>query len=270
MSWTIVFKTKSRQGNLRIERRVQFADGMLKITDDVEKATLLLTHWTRGIHFDYDHVEGDLPLELVAMVENSPFGTHTADSATPYTPEREMVRAHGASVPPTPGVEVVEGQPEGPEEVAVSELVGAEEEQAEVPAVEVDSTDDLFLLDKPGLEAYAKGIGIDEPADFRNVDMLIEAVIAKLEADGRVGADGEIVEAVEVPEHVEAPEIPEEPEAPESAEYQIPTKKALEEMNFEGVVSFALELIKERGADIPPDSFKTKGKLVKALLKLEE
>jgi len=258
VSWIIVFRTKNPQGNLMVEHGLRFTDGTLKVEDDEETAAMLLQRWNRGIDYDVDHIEGDLPADIAEMVENSPFGTFSAGSAVPYHPDRKMVGALAATVPTTPGVEVVEGQPEGPEEVEVAELTGEMEAQEEVPAVEVISTDDVFLLDRKGLEGYAKGIGIDDPGTFRNDDLLIEAVIARLEAESRVGPDGVIVEAAEIPEEAEG------------MEFQIPTEDALREMNFEGVVSFALELIRERKVEIPSESFKTKGKLIKALLELEE
>ncbi len=274
MSWAIHFRTKAKLGNHILSRHIKFVDGKLTIRDNEHQAAEVLSRKDRGREWGVESVEGDVPVSLLSLVNNSPLGTFSKDFPSTMRAE-EMVESVAGNAPAEQhGVEVVKGQDEMPSSAETDALVREKPEQKTIPDVNVTSQDDLFLLDRAGLEKYAKEVGITRPEDFRNDDLLIEAIIATLEAHGRI-KDGTILDAEE--EVSASPGSPEEPVEEVVQEepivtVDIPSKSALKRMSRGNLEKFVRKLNRVEGVNLgnpKGSSYPNKNSLVEAILKLK-
>lgn len=194
MPWKIIFRTSSGKGNLTISRYLKFEDGYLVIQDNEDRALIALTRPNRGVDFDIYHVEGTLPGPVREALSEFKPGRM---SQSPDLPKAgvEMDTAVRATAPEVPGLDVVADQPDMPDKEAVllpSEY-GGPEVDVHIPEVSVEGDPGLLLLDRTDLEVKATELGIEDPADYRNDDLLIAAI---MEAEAGTG-EGESPETEE-------------------------------------------------------------------------
>jgi len=273
VSWAIHFRTKAKLGNHILSRQVRFVDGGLTIRDNEFQAHEVLSRADRGIEWEVNRVEGEIPGHLMTLVRNSPLGKFSRDFPSTMRPEEMQESVAGSEPARQHGVEVVEGQDEMPSDAETDALVGEKPEQEDIPDVNVENVDDLFLLDRAGLEAFAKKHKlIDAPDDFRNDDLLIEAIIAALEARGLM-EDGVIVEPSDKPAEDTVEPVAEETEVvdePKKVEIDVPSKSALKRKSRTDLEKYVRKLNKIEGVDLgDPKKYPNKGSIVEAVLKLK-